>query len=245
MTSTTGGSDDELPPPALQPTFLRAKTVEDQKSESGSLATLVPSFRRQHSFEHTVRPVPILEDGSNSYYRDILRGMGFEQSEIDAAMKTSSDLGVEDLVEVIVASRKKKSEGSIPATPSKTDEEKRELLSPSGLSPKSEEEDEKEFPGKKTEAKEGEEKEAKKKEGEKKEGEKKEEKEKKDEPLTLELGEEEPAEWKCHFCNEYVNSSLTEVCIQCNRSKALCQVVSDDQKAIEAENEVKKKERRT
>jgi len=193
-----------LPPVTSAPPFIRAKSVEEQKSESGGLEKLIPAFRRQHSFEHSLRPVPILEDSNpKDYYRDILAGMGFGEGEIAEALKEPGEKAIEDYVAAIVASRDKKESPSTPGS---------EFESPPPTSPVAE----KDFL--------------------------RSEKEEKKEELTLSLDtEEKDADWKCRYCNGYVNSSNTEVCIQCNRSRVLCEEISENQLAERAELEAKTK----
>jgi len=48
------------------------------------------------------------------------------------------------------------------------------------------------------------------------------------------------ADWKCRNCDGYVNSASTEVCIQCNRSRAACEEFTETQLAEQKEMENKK-----
>jgi len=204
--SAPGADDDALPPVNKAPAFIRAKSVEEQKSESVGYAQLVPSFRRQRSLEHSLRPVPILEESNpKDYFGGILKGMGFDEGEIAVALKDPGK-AIEDYVAIIVSNREQKSEPLTPiGEPSKLEEESK------NISPVVEND------FLRTESKE------------------------KTEPLTLTLDEKADADWKCRFCGDgHVNSSSTEVCIQCNRARALCEQFSEEQLNEEKDKENKK-----
>jgi len=201
--------DDNLPPATKPPAFIRAKSVEEQKSESVGFAQLVPAFRRQNSFEHSLRPVPILEESEpKDYYGGILRGMGFDEGEIAAALKEPGERGIEDYVAIIINVREGKSDhvtpGGDPDPPSK--------LAESGKPSSNVVEND--F--------------------------RNENREEKSPPLTLSLDEKADVDWKCRFCNGYVNSATTEVCIQCNRARALCEELNEEQVKEDKLNEQKK-----
>jgi len=57
------------------------------------------------------------------------------------------------------------------------------------------------------------------------------------------LDEEEATDWKCRYCNGYLNSAATEVCIQCNRARALCEQLSEEQKDEEKKRELQRKKK--
>jgi len=63
------------------------------------------------------------------------------------------------------------------------------------------------------------------------------------EPLTLSLHPDEEkyqADWKCRYCSGYMNSASTEVCIQCNRARVLCEEFTEEQIKLQQESEEKK-----
>jgi len=204
--------EDDVLPPIKPPAFVRAKSVEEQKSESVGVAQLVPAFRRQRSFEHSLRPVPILDESNpKEYYGGILRGMGFNESEIQEALKVPGENSLEDYVAIIINGREKKETvtpgGDPPDSPEP--DEKQKLTSPEPTSSAISS-----FVA---------------------------ESGKKEEPLTLTFDDDKSdAYWKCRNCNGYVNSSTTEVCIQCNRSRVLCEEFTEVQLQEQKEIENKK-----
>jgi len=183
-------------PPISGPVFVRQKTKEEEQEETDVFLPLAPSFRRQRSFPHTIRPVPVLgdEEQKKIYFHDILFNMGFNEQEIETALKSGGDKGIEELVDFMVSERKTRgtTPGSTVSTPS-----------PFPSSPSKPEEKKEEKTSEETSE---------------------------ETPLSLSLEEEEATEWKCRYCNGYQNSSSTEVCIQCNRARALCEQLSDEQK---------------
>jgi len=92
-------SGDELPPP---PNLLRQKSKEEIKQEVDVMIPLAPSFRRQRSFEHTLRPAPLLVEQPQSEYERILRGMGFNEGESKQAIKDMGNKAIEDVIRELV-----------------------------------------------------------------------------------------------------------------------------------------------
>jgi len=121
-------------PPISTPIFIRQKTKEEEKEETDAFLPLAPAFRRQRSFPHTIRPIPVLgesEEQKKNYFHDILNGMGFNEAEIETALKSGRDKGIEELVEYMVSERKTKAtspstlESPSLVSPSKPEEKKR------------------------------------------------------------------------------------------------------------------------
>jgi len=93
-------SGDELPP---APSFVRQKSKEEVKQEEEVMIPLASSLRRQRSFDHTLRPAPFLVEQPKSEYERVLRGMGFNEGDIQQATKDfNTEKAIEDVVRELV-----------------------------------------------------------------------------------------------------------------------------------------------